>query len=496
MATAVAIKNTQNQIAKAQAAGDTAKAARLNASLPANLQTYTTASGKTVAAPTSSSATVSFGGAADTTIPNVNFSTGAVTYPTAAPVVVPPPQVAPPTARAPLLTIEDLAKMYNITYDEKAILDKFNAATTAEYDMKNKEYKATENAFYNKLNTSQGTALDAIRKTQAAAVSTGASRGMQAASELSSVLGMQQESVQGATDLANNKNLLVDQQGAAMTKNASTAMTTANAVKQALAGIGANIYAADTQFDVGELDYYAKLDAAKKALEGAGMAANATTTAAETTAGATRDAAAETSKGYADAANINAKGNTDVANINKESNKYVADKNYETSVYNANRNYDAAVKQGELNRDGQIALANATKFAATEAAKNNVGSDPTALTKELNGIFYDAYKTGNYAALDTYLFRAYNSNEKAAKEAKTKMISDYEGKVLGTTTGSTTVNSSTKAFGDALVSALNGDVNAAKIKAQQNPAGLVTSAALKGYNVNANEVLDYLYTIK
>jgi len=170
--------------------------------------------------------------------------------------------------KQPNLMGEDLAKLYGIDYDEKSILEKFNKATETEYAAKDKAFAKTENQFYDQMYGTQTTALDTIRKNNAAAVATGASRGMQAANELSAILGVGQESAAGATELGQERNILQDEKTADMARNSQDAMDAANMLKQQIGQLDSANYAADTQFGVGEMDYQARMDQASKQLEG------------------------------------------------------------------------------------------------------------------------------------------------------------------------------------------------------------------------------------
>ena len=89
----------------------------------------------------------------------------------------------------------------NMDVDYQGILDRFNAATEASLSRKRAQLAQTENKFYNQMYDTQRTALDTIRQSNARAVSTGASRGMQAANELSAILGLQEQSVETASQL-------------------------------------------------------------------------------------------------------------------------------------------------------------------------------------------------------------------------------------------------------------------------------------------------------
>lgn len=60
-----------------------------------------------------------------------------------------------------------------------------------------------QNQFAGNLQQTQQTALDAIRKANASRIASGANVGLGAANQLSAILGLQQESVKSATDIAN-----------------------------------------------------------------------------------------------------------------------------------------------------------------------------------------------------------------------------------------------------------------------------------------------------
>lgn len=168
-----------------------------------------------------------------------------------------------------------LGDKYGLTYDMgqiKGILDK---ATQGIYDNKNEAFKTTENNFYNQMGGLQAESIDALKKTQAAAVATGASKGMAAASELSAILGLQEQTAPLSNDLANQRNLLASEEAAAYDKNASAALDTSNSIKQAIANLDMTKYGYDIQESIGIMDYLAALqdiaatkDASAKTLEG------------------------------------------------------------------------------------------------------------------------------------------------------------------------------------------------------------------------------------
>lgn len=161
---------------------------------------------------------------------------------------------------------DEIGKSLGLTYDANVLESKFNNATKAEYEALKGEYANTENAYYRNMYNTQNSSIDAIRKANASAVATGASRGMQAANELSSILGLQQTSQEGATELANARNDLYTKEQAAYKQNVLDAIKQANETGLALGNLNANLYASDTQFDVGQMDYYAQLEQAMKSL--------------------------------------------------------------------------------------------------------------------------------------------------------------------------------------------------------------------------------------
>ena len=116
--------------------------------------------------------------------------------------------------------------------DEQALLDKFNAATTAQFNLQREQNRQAENQFYNQMYNTQQTAMDTIRQSNAAAVSTGASRGVQAAQELSALLGLQQESVASATELAQANRQTAQEETAAVLENVLNAYQQAEQQRQ------------------------------------------------------------------------------------------------------------------------------------------------------------------------------------------------------------------------------------------------------------------------
>lgn len=177
--------------------------------------------------------------------------------------------------RPTLMSGDALAGMYNINTDMDYIRSIFDDTTAAQYNMLRREYDNTANQYYNQMGAAGMTAMDAIRRSNASAVATGASRGLMAAEELSAALGLQQEMNPVATELTQQRNLLNNKEAAAYMQNAQTAYEASSSLQQFLASLANNIYAADVQYGVGQLDAEARINAAAQALFGEQYAADA-----------------------------------------------------------------------------------------------------------------------------------------------------------------------------------------------------------------------------
>lgn len=178
---------------------------------------------------------------------------------------VPTPQAA---YTDPTLIGKSIGDLYGLTYDYGTILKLLNDATKSSYASQQQEFGATENQFYRNMIGSQEDTLNILRENQAKAVATGASKGIAAANELSAILNLQDVAGQGASDLASQRNLLMDKERAAYEKNASDALNTSNSLKTAIAGLDLSKYGYDVQEVIGKLDYLANVQNADKTLEG------------------------------------------------------------------------------------------------------------------------------------------------------------------------------------------------------------------------------------
>ena len=163
--------------------------------------------------------------------------------------------------------------------DEQTILDKFNAATTAQFNAQREANRQAENQFYNQMYNTQKTAMDTIRQSNAAAVASGASRGVQAAQELSSLLGLQEESVASATELAQANRQTAQEETAAVLENVLNAYTQAQQERAQLVSQGIESASVDVQNEANKI---AAQEAAIKQQEADQIKRDALQSAAET----------------------------------------------------------------------------------------------------------------------------------------------------------------------------------------------------------------------
>ena len=343
----------------------------------------------------------------------------------------------PITAKRPVLSGLELGDKYDIQYNQDYIWDLLDKATAAEYNSKRQEFAATENKFYNELYDTQASALDAIRASNNAAVATGATKGMAAAQQLAAILGLEQSSVESATDLANQRNELAAKEAEAYAKNANTALETSNTLKNAIAEAALNKYGYDTQGYVGALEYNAALQSVLGEIIQSQNAAAATMYNADRNLAGTQYAADKNSGRYNSGTKTGNKTGNKTSNKTSTSNKTTAaeeeanqrDKgntkdSVVTKTYNG-KNYKYNTVTGAYVYNGKTYTSEANLKAAINASVNGpdavTGAAPSynwVSNSTVSGetIYYDK-GSGKYRYKDNIY-----STEKAAREARDKAI--------------------------------------------------------------------------
>lgn len=308
-----------------------------------------------------------------------------------------------------------------INYDYNKINDIFRNNVEANYAAQEKEYQQNENKYYNNIYNLQNSALDTLRKNRNSAVATGASSGLQSANELLTMMGLNQDSVAGTTQLAQNRNLLSDKKSAALADATQSALTTANAAGSSAANVAANIYAADTQYSVGQLAAIAQMQAAAEQ-------ASATKYNSDRQYDATKyssDSASNTSKytsdnnlagtQYATDGNITAA--QIAANANLAAAQYAANNNLKAAQITANSNLTGTKYNADQNLTAAQAAA-AANLAATNQYKSGTasgtGSSGSAASSADARTPANLINNGNYT--DWRYFYAKDMGEAAAQK--------------------------------------------------------------------------------
>lgn len=298
-----------------------------------------------------------------------------------------------PTDRE-LMDINKLSSQYgNINYDQGAIENIYRQATDAKYAAQRADYQRTANQYYSKLGTAQNALLDTLRKNNAQAVASGASRGMSAATQLSSILGMSQQTAGDALLLAQEERALTDKQAAEQAQNTRDALEYANQQKLAMGTLGANLYATDANKYIGELGQRATVEAANVGASATGYAADRGLQGTVYNA----DRNLEGTKYNADQNLVGVRYNAD---RNYDSARYTADSNYKGTVYNADKNYAGTTYAANANQSTAKLSADATKYAAQMGyASNKYQADAAAWTQsERNKVdgLVSMFNTGAY----------------------------------------------------------------------------------------------------
>lgn len=153
------------------------------------------------------------------------------------------------------------------TYDRDAIEKIYQNATKA--SLKTEMGSGTENKYYQHLADAQNTALDTIRQQYGSAVASGASRGMQAANMLSAILGTTQTANEEATQLAVDRQALVNKYAQQLRQDSVDALKYSNDTANQIGTLSHQLYNDDIQKLTAQLAYNQAINT-----DAAGYAAN------------------------------------------------------------------------------------------------------------------------------------------------------------------------------------------------------------------------------
>ena len=156
---------------------------------------------------------------------------------------------------ARMQSVDDLADTLgvNFTYDRDEIEKIYQNATMAALQME--QQSGAERQYYKHLADAQNTAMDAIRQQYGQAVATGANKGMQAANMLSAILGTTQTANDEATQLAADRQALVNKYAQQMRQDSVDALNYSNEMANSIGGLSHQFYNDMIQQKTAELSY-------------------------------------------------------------------------------------------------------------------------------------------------------------------------------------------------------------------------------------------------
>lgn len=188
-----------------------------------------------------------------------------------------------------------LGDVYGLTYDRNTIESIFNQGTDAQAAYQERQNQLAENAYQNNMFSGQQSAIETLRAQRNNQISSGMSRGLQMASEIGTVLGLQQQNQAGALELANTRQTEADRIAVAYAENVARALEESNRVRTDVANIDAALYNSDALRYGAEVGANAQMGAedirGQAGLDQANIAAEAQRYTADRAAAATIQAA-------------------------------------------------------------------------------------------------------------------------------------------------------------------------------------------------------------
>ena len=342
-----------------------------------------------------------------------------------------------------------LGDLYQLDYDRNKIEQIFNQGTDAQYALMQKENQIAQNQYANNQFANQQSALETLRQQRNSQIASGMARGLNAAQEQGTVLGLQQDASAGALELANQQQLQADKIAAEYASNVSKALQEANSVKQAMAQVAAQMYEADMLGYTGELNYAGQMDAN-----------------------------ASDRYGY----DLGLEGTKYTADKNYEGTKYNADKNYEGTVYSSNKNYEGTVYNADKNYEG-------TKYNADQ---NKAAQEYTA-DRNLEGTKYAAEQNRkaqeNAAKATAAAYRGSGGSRNSAEDVRFIQAcyqdgKTYDGMVAALQAGGTYTEAQAKVIAKEYFKNLETE----QAKKRENLVVNQPTTSLTGTDVNGNQV--------
>ncbi|MCQ2968522.1 MAG: hypothetical protein MJ191_00095 [Clostridium sp.] len=295
-----------------------------------------------------------------------------------------------------------LGDLYGLDYDRNKIENIFRQGTDAQYDVMKRENQIAQNQYANNQFNQQQSAIETLRQQRNSQIASGMARGLNAAQEQGTILGVQQDAMSGALELANTQQTQADKIAAAYAQNTIDALKEANSVKEAIGNISASLYNADMLGYTGELAAAANMDANAVNKYGIDKGAETDQYKANLEYRAAIEQALKNLEGTQYAADRSLEGTKYNADLNLEGTKYNADSNYNASIYASDRNLEGTKYSADKNYDASVAAASisaqATRDAAAIGAAAGGGSGNLSKDEKFIQYCYEA-SNGDYDAM-------------------------------------------------------------------------------------------------
>lgn len=172
------------------------------------------------------------------------------------------------TASRPVYnSVPDFADEQEIVYDMDAIRNAFTQSVNAAYDERYKQQDVLDRNYYSALGAQQNTLMDSLYGNKLTAAERGLSRGGRAAEQIALALGLSQQGVDSATELAAGRAAIADSQKTDLAAIEQLALESHNTTGLDIAKILSDKYGYDTSGYAADLGALANVYASDKNLE-------------------------------------------------------------------------------------------------------------------------------------------------------------------------------------------------------------------------------------
>lgn len=159
--------------------------------------------------------------------------------------------------KAGINSVSDLEALLGVkfTYDRDEIEKIYADATKGAYQSNMSSQTAAESSYYRALAAAQDTGLDTIRQQNASAIASGANRGIQAANQLSTILGNSQLAAEQASKFTTDRQTIGSNYAAQLKEDAKNALAYSNEIANQIGGLSHQLYNDQIQSKTAELAY-------------------------------------------------------------------------------------------------------------------------------------------------------------------------------------------------------------------------------------------------